>query len=141
MTSRARPIAFLLLALLAGALAAPLRAAEVARADLPIVGLALEVDTSHAIATAVDIPTSVQTIFGRKTTDDAPPAPGMVAQAELTGPGIDAPITLTTQPGHAFAIPALHTKGDYALQNIRLAGTDGTFLQPAVPSFVGITVS
>jgi len=116
------------------------QANEVASADLKIVGLSLEVDTKP-VATGVDIPAVVQTIFGGKTNDDAPVAEGLNALGDLTGPGIDTPITLATKPGHQFVLPALHEKGEYTLQNIRLVGADGQFLQQAIPSFAAITVT
>ncbi|HJQ41170.1 MAG TPA: RHS repeat-associated core domain-containing protein [Thermoanaerobaculia bacterium] len=118
----------------------PLYAGEVAKADLDILGLALEVDR-NPVTTAVDVPAYVQTKFGGKSGDEAPPAPGMSALGELTGPGIDTPITLVTTPGRPFALPALHEKGEYALQNIRLVGANGEFLQQAIPSFAIINVS
>src|SRR5436305_2512411 len=126
---------------IAAAIAAPLHAAEVAKADLKIVGVSLEIDTRSPIATGIDIPAIVQTIFGGFTNDAAPSAQGMSAVAELTGPGIEAPITLNTIPGHQFLLPPLHQPGEYTLQNIRLVGADGGFLQQASPAFVPVTVS
>ncbi|MEO8033579.1 MAG: carboxypeptidase-like regulatory domain-containing protein, partial [Acidobacteriota bacterium] len=123
------------------AFAVPLNAAEVARADLKIVGVSLEVDTRNPIATGIDIPAVVQTIFGGFTNDAAPSADGMTAVAELTGPGIDVPITVHTIPGHQFILPPLHQPGQYTLQNVRLVGADGGFLQQATPAFVPVTVS
>jgi Bacterial Ig-like domain/F5/8 type C domain len=120
--------------------AAPLHGGEVAQANLDILGLGLEVDR-NPVTTAVDIPSYVQTIFGGRTNDEAPPANGLSALGELTGPGIDSPITLVTTPGRPFALPALHEKGEYTLQNIRLVGAGGEFLQQAVPSFAVITVA
>lgn len=117
-----------------------LEAAEIARGDLPIRGLALEVDKAP-VATGIDIAASVQTIFGGKTNDDAPVVPQLTAVAELNGPGIDSPITLTTQPGHRFQLPPLHQAGDYILQNIRLMDADAHFVQQAMPSFAAIHVS
>lgn len=122
------------------ALALPAQAGEVARGDLAILGLALEVDRTP-VTTAVDIPATVQTLFAGKTNDEAPPAPGLSVLGELTGPGIADPITLATRPGHRFQLPALHEKGEYTLQNIRLVGESGAFLQQAVPSFAVIQVA
>ena len=85
----------------------PANAAEIARADLSITGVSLEVDRS-LVDTGAGIPAFVQTIFGGRTNDDAAPAPGLTAAADLTGPGIDTPIPLTTLPGRRFALPALH---------------------------------
>lgn len=127
---------FLVAALWGGAAGA----GEVARGDLAILGLGLEVGR-QPVVTAIDIPASVQTIFGGRTNEDAPSAPGLSALGDLTGPGIDTPITLVTKPGHPFQLPALHEKGEYTLQNIRLAGESGEFLQQSVPSFAVIQVS
>ncbi|HEX2060693.1 MAG TPA: hypothetical protein VHK90_08125, partial [Thermoanaerobaculia bacterium] len=111
-----------------------------AKADLDILGLGLEV-LRDPVTTPVDVPATVQTKFGGAMNDQAPVAPGLSALAELTGPGILTPITLATTPGHKFTLPPLHEKGEYALQNIRLAGPNGEFLQQAIPSFATITVS
>jgi RHS repeat-associated protein len=123
-------------------LATPTRAAEIGNARLDILGQSLEVVIDTPIATAIDIPAIVQTKFGGRMNADAPAAPGLIAIAELTGPGIDTPITVTTQPGHTFVLPALRRAGDYTLQNIRLA-TDptGQFVQLATPSSVNVNVS
>ena len=135
---RRRTIALLFAALFA---ATSVFGGEVASGHFDIVGVSLEVDTSHLIATGVDIPANVQTIFGGKTNADAPPAPGMTAMAELTGPGIAAPIEVSTKPGWPFALPALHEKGIYTLSNIRLVGSTGEFLQQALPSYTTVTVT
>ncbi|HEX8255235.1 MAG TPA: carboxypeptidase-like regulatory domain-containing protein, partial [Thermoanaerobaculia bacterium] len=119
---------------------AVLHAGEVARGELAIVGLGIEVDRAP-VAAATGVPSSVQTIFGGQKNDQAPPAPGLSVLGDLIGPGIDAPITLSAIPGRQFAIPALHTKGEYTLQNIRLVGASGEFLQQAVPSFAVINVT
>ncbi|MFP5245205.1 MAG: hypothetical protein ACLGH0_00830, partial [Thermoanaerobaculia bacterium] len=126
--------------LLAILISLPLHAGEVAKADLDILGLGLEVDRTP-VTTAVDVPSYVQTIFGGQTNDNAPSVPGLSAIGELTGPGITNPITLIATPGRKFAIPALHEKGEYALTNIRLVGENGEFLQQAVPSFATINVT
>jgi hypothetical protein len=115
-------------------------AGEVARGDLTIVGLALEVDR-NPVSAATGVPSFVQTLFGGRSNENAPAIPGLAVFGDLTGPGIETPITLSTTPGKKFAIPALMTKGEYTLQNIRLTGTNGEFLQTAVPSFAAIHVS
>ncbi|HEX8410707.1 MAG TPA: carboxypeptidase regulatory-like domain-containing protein, partial [Thermoanaerobaculia bacterium] len=111
-----------------------------ARGELAIVGLGLEVDR-NPVVTAVDVPSYVQTFFGGKAGEEALPAPGLSARGELTGPGIDEPITLSAIPGQKFAIPALHEKGEYLLQNMRLVGASGEYLQPAVPAIATIQVT
>jgi hypothetical protein len=120
----------------------PATAGEIGHANLDILGLSLEVVTDPPIATGIDIPAVIQTKFGGKMNADAPPSPGFLAVGELTGPGIDTPILITTQPGHTFELPALRRSGDYTLQNIRLVTAPaGQFVQQAVPSSVNINVS
>jgi hypothetical protein len=64
----------------------------------------------------------------------------LVVVGELTGPGLDGPVQLTTAPGRKFQIPGLPKVGEYYLQNVRLMnGTE--FLQYATPSAVKITVA
>jgi hypothetical protein len=113
--------------------------AQIAAADLQIQGVGLRV-VDRAVATGVDIPSFVQTEFGGKQNDEAPQVEDLIAVAELTGPGIEAPIRLETAPGHKFEIPALAQEGVYFLQNIRLM-KGREFLQEATPSIVAITVS
>ncbi|HEV7766228.1 MAG TPA: hypothetical protein VGQ76_14580, partial [Thermoanaerobaculia bacterium] len=122
------------------AMTGAMQAGEVARGDLAIIGLGLEVDR-NPVQAATGVPSFVQTKFGGVMNDEAPVAPGLSALGELIGPGIDTPLTLSAIPGKKFALPALHEKGEYTLQNIRLVGANGEFLQPAVPSFALITVS
>ncbi|MEA2163765.1 MAG: large repetitive protein [Thermoanaerobaculia bacterium] len=133
---RLRVIIAILLALFASAT----MAADIDRKDLLILGLSLEVDTTTVVADS-GIPAAVQTKFGGKINDDAPPDNGMTAVGELTGPGIDTPIRLVTKPGHLFQLPLLYEKGDYVLGNIRLVSADGKTLQTAIPSFANITVT
>jgi len=121
-------------------LAGSARGGDIDHKDLLISGLSLEVDTATVVAN-VGIPAAVQTKFGGRINDDAPPDNGMTAIGDLTGPGIDTPIRLVTKPGHLFQLPALNEKGDYILRNIRLVSADGNVLQIAVPSFANITVA
>jgi len=137
MNHRLRAALAALLLLLA---AASGHASEVARADLSIVGVSLEVDTAR-VNTAVDVPAYVQTIFGGKKNDQAAHVDGVSVLGDLTGPGLDTPITLFTAPGQQFVLPALHEAGEYTLQNIRLVDAQGKFLQQAIPSFATIEVS
>src|SRR4051794_8942191 len=121
-------------------LAGRVRAGDIDRKDLLIAGLSLEVDTATVVANT-GIAAAVQTKFGGRINDDAPPDNGMTAIGDLTGPGIDTPIRLVTKPGHLFQLPALNEKGDYILRNIRLVSADGVVLQTAVPSFANITIT
>jgi hypothetical protein len=116
------------------------RGGDIDHKDLLIAGLSLEVDTATVVAN-VGIPAAVQTKFGGRINDDAPPDNGMTAIGDLSGPGIDTPIRLVTKPGHLFQLPALNEKGDYILRNIRLVSADGNVLQIAVPSFANITIT
>jgi hypothetical protein len=115
-------------------------AGDIDHKDLLIAGLSLEVDTTTVVANA-GIAAAVQTKFGGRINDDAPPDNGMTAIGDLTGPGIDTPIRLVTKPGHLFQLPVLNEKGDYILRNIRLVSADGNVLQTAVPSFANITIT
>ncbi|HWW62562.1 MAG TPA: hypothetical protein VN181_14410, partial [Thermoanaerobaculia bacterium] len=114
------------------ALTAFVRADEIASTHFDIVGVALEVADPN-VTTGVDLPAIVRTKFGGLM-DDAVPATDMLVVAELTGPGLDAPISLTTRPGRRFTLPPLHEKGDYTLQNVRLVDANGKFVQAEVPS-------
>ncbi|MDQ6799844.1 MAG: Ig-like domain-containing protein, partial [Acidobacteriota bacterium] len=127
-------------AVLIAFLAAAALGDEIARANLNILGISLEVDRAP-VATGIDIPVAVQTIYGGKKNDDAHSPPDLSVLGDLTGAGLDTPLTLATKPGRQFQIPALHQPGDYVLQNIRLVDRDGRFIQQATPSFAKITVA
>ena len=86
---------------------------EVARANLSIVGISLEIERGP-IATGTDIPVTVQTIY------NGTPPPDLAVLGDLSGPALDAPITLATKPASRFQIPALHQPGEYVLSNVRL---------------------
>lgn len=119
-------------------LPSPARPDEIAAQRLPIIGQSLEL--LGPVETSVDVAVAVQTRFGGKTNSEAPPAGGMTVAGDLTGPGIDQAIRLTTAPGHAFQVPALPKEGEYTLENVRLLASDGTFIQYATPSFTTIVV-
>ncbi|HEX6641745.1 MAG TPA: hypothetical protein VF215_11565, partial [Thermoanaerobaculia bacterium] len=113
--------------------------ANITATSLRIQGAGLKVITS-TVVTSVDLPTTVQTEFGGRQNDEAVALEGVVAVGELTGPGIETPIQLTTAPGHRFQIPGLSQQGIYYLQNVRLLkGTE--FLQYASPATAIITVT
>ncbi|MGA7617237.1 MAG: carboxypeptidase regulatory-like domain-containing protein, partial [Thermoanaerobaculia bacterium] len=138
--SRNRIASAALLALLAVLL--PVRSAladSITSADLQIQGASLELVTTTATVQR-GTPAVIRTRFGGKEGDEAPSVEGVVAQGDLTGPGIDAPITVTTAPGHAFQIAGLTQEGVYYLQNVRL-NRDGQLLQVAVPSTAVIQVT
>ncbi len=113
--------------------------ASITSASLRIQGAGLKVIT-ESVTTSIDLPTTVQTEFGGKQNDEAVSLEGVMAIGELTGPGIETPIQLTTAPGHRFQIPGLSQQGIYYLQNVRLVnGTE--FLQYASPATAVITVA
>ncbi|HXG59335.1 MAG TPA: carboxypeptidase regulatory-like domain-containing protein [Thermoanaerobaculia bacterium] len=109
---------------------------EIGRGQLPIIGRTLEL--LGPVETSVDVAVAVQTRFGGRTGGEAPA--GMSVIGDLTGPGIDQAIRLVTAPGQAFQVPALSKEGEYALENVRLLASDGTFIQYATPSFATIVV-
>jgi hypothetical protein len=108
-------------------------------ADLQIEGASLRVLTETATV-QLGSPASIQTEFGGKTNDQAPHIDGTFAVGDLIGPGIATPITVTTDPGHAFLVAGLSEEGVYYLQNIRLV-KDGQLLQTATPSYAVIQVT
>ncbi|MBW3565708.1 MAG: Ig-like domain-containing protein, partial [Acidobacteria bacterium] len=117
----------------------PLFAGSLASDRLTILGASLEVETTAATA-GIGLPTSIQTIFSGQKNELAPVVPDLVAVGELTGPGLDEPVRMTTAPGHAFQIPGLPAEGVYTLQNIRLLRA-GEFVQYASPPVATITVA
>lgn len=112
-------------------------AQPIASDDLEIRGMTLEVVTTSLDAN-VGTPTYVQTRFGGVT--DGPVTEGLVAEGDLSGPGLAEPITLRTAPGHRFEVPGLPGEGDYLLGNVRLT-RDGKWVGDAIPSFATIRVS
>ncbi|MDP9191464.1 MAG: Ig-like domain-containing protein [Acidobacteriota bacterium] len=113
--------------------------ANITSTSLRIQGAGLEVVTT-TVTTSIDLPTTVQTKFAGKENDQAVALEGVMAVGDLTGPGIETPIQLTTAPGHRFQIPGLSQQGIYYLQNVRLMkGTE--FLQSASPATAVITVA
>ncbi|HEX7678835.1 MAG TPA: hypothetical protein VF713_11970, partial [Thermoanaerobaculia bacterium] len=130
---RALPVFILIAALLAPAG----QAGQIDSANLLITGLALEVPNS--VDTGADIPAVIQTMFGKKMNDDVPET-GLTAVGDLTGPSLDAPVTVTTRPGGKFTLPPLHEQGDYTVLNIRLIDSKGNFVQYATPTFTVVHV-
>ncbi|HYK00775.1 MAG TPA: Ig-like domain-containing protein [Thermoanaerobaculia bacterium] len=113
--------------------------ANITTTSLRIQGAGLRVIT-ETVTTSLDLPTTVQTEFGGKQNDEAVSLEGVMAVGDLTGPGIDTPIQLTTAPGHRFQIPGLSRQGIYYLQNVRLM-KGAEFLQYASPATSVITVA
>jgi hypothetical protein len=130
-----RPLAVFILA--AVLLVPVAQAGQIDSANLLITGAGLEVPAS--VDTGADIPAVIQTTFGKKMNDDVPET-GMSAVGELSGPGLDAPVTVTTRPGGKFVLPPLHEQADYTLSNIRLVDSQGKFVQYATPTATVIHV-
>jgi hypothetical protein len=116
-------------------------AADITNASLEIQGIGLTVVTPNPpTTTGIDLPTTVQTRFGGKENDEALAIEGLLAVGDLTGPGLDSPLELSTAPGHKFDIPGLSREGVYTLQNIRLM-KGRELLQYATPSAATIVVA
>ncbi|MGZ8709196.1 MAG: hypothetical protein ACXW28_03135, partial [Thermoanaerobaculia bacterium] len=127
----------ILCGLVLSAAAAQATLGNIASTSLRIEGAGLKVIT-ETVTTGIDLPATIQTEFGGKQNDEAAAIEGLIAVGDLTGPGLETPIQLTTAPGHAFQIPGLAQAGTYYLQNIRLLnGTE--FLQYATPAAAVIT--
>src|SRR3954452_1331057 len=141
-TFRTRALVTLFTAAIAitfGAHAQSSGSANIAATDVYISGSSLALEDVTA-TTGVNIPVQIQTSFGGLKNEQAPKVPELSAVGDLTGPGLSSPITLTTDPGHAFTIPGLPAEGTYLLQNVRLM-RGSTFVQAAVPSSAAITVA
>jgi len=123
--------ALAVLLLIAAAIVPTANAGDIDAANLLISGVALEVPKS--VDTGADIPAVIQTTFGKKMNEDVPET-GMTAVGDLTGPGLDAPVMVTTRPGGKFTLPPLHEQGDYTVLNIRLVDSKGVFVQYATPT-------
>src|SRR4051795_9157155 len=141
-TFRTRALVTLFTAAIAitfGAHAQSSGSANIAATDVYISGSSLALEDVTA-TTGVNIPVQIQTSFGGLKNEQAPKVPELSAVGDLTGPGLSSPITLTTDPGHAFTIPGLPAEGTYLLQNVRLM-RGSTFVQSAVPASAVITVA
>ncbi|HYC60809.1 MAG TPA: carboxypeptidase regulatory-like domain-containing protein [Thermoanaerobaculia bacterium] len=116
-------------------------AGDITKASLEIQGIGLSVvQQEPPVTTPIDVPTTVQTKFGGKQNDEALAIEGLLAVGDLTGPGLDAPLELSTAPGHKFEIPGLSREGVYTLQNVRLM-KGRELLQYATPSSATIIVA
>jgi len=116
-------------------------AANITSTSLRIQGAALQIaDESKVVTTGIDMPATVQTVFGGKRNDEAVTLEDVTVVGELTGPGLETPIQLSTAPGHKFQIPGLAQLGTYYLQNVRMMKKT-EFLQYATPSVAVITVA
>ncbi len=82
-------------------------------------------------------PTVVRTVLGDLAVGAAPA--GLKVEAELGGPGLSEPLSLSTLPGEPFQIPGLSREGRYSLSGIRLVD-GGRVVMEAQPSTVEILV-
>ncbi len=111
-------------------------AQELVSGQLLIQGATLEVSPSRQ---EVDPgrPTVVQTSLGQLAPGEIPA--GMRVLGDLTGPGLESPLNLSTVPGESFLIPGLTREGTYTLSGIRLVqGPEVLF--SAQPASVQIVV-
>ncbi len=122
---------------LAAALLALLFVAPSARAEttlgtgqLRLVGASFDVEPV-AQAVPVGVPAVLRTLFGGDPAGLA--QAGLRVSAELSGPGLAAPVTLTTAPGADLRLPALQVRGEYRLEAIRLTDGSGTSVPAAHP--------
>src|SRR5262245_21289453 len=116
-------LALLLVPVRAVAQTAP---APLTQLQLDIVGVRLEVDPP-ALTVPKNIATQINTRLvlppnvgpeGQRALATLAEGPKVVAQ--LHGPGINPPVTLTVQPGQPIPLPAFALPGDYFLDRIRL---------------------
>ncbi|HSO21294.1 MAG TPA: hypothetical protein VLT81_00220, partial [Chondromyces sp.] len=82
-------------------------------------------------------PTVVHTALGDLRPDQIPS--GLQVVGDLSGPGLDLPLRLSTSPGDPFRIPGLNREGTYTLSGIRLMEGERT-VSAAVPEAVEIVV-
>ena len=109
---------------------------ELATGQLAIRGAVLTV-SPESQEVAPGLPTVVRTTLGQLEPGQVPP--GLRVEGDLSGPGLNEPLALTTTPGDVFRIPGLNRQGTYTLSNIRLVEGDRT-VSAAVPDSVEILV-
>ena len=105
--------------------------------QLRLVGASFDVEPV-AQAVPVGVPAVLRTVFGGDAAGLA--QAGLRVSAELSGPGLVAPVTLTTAPGADLRLPALQVKGEYRLEAIRLTDGAGTSV-PAVHPVATVAVT
>ena len=86
---------------------------------------------------APGLPTVVRTALGQLAPGQIPA--GLRVEGDLSGPGLDKPLRLTTTPGDTFRIPGLNREGSYTLSSIRLV-EGGRTISVARPDSVEILV-
>ncbi len=105
--------------------------------QLRLVGASFDVEPV-AQAVPVGIPAVLRTLFGGNEAGLA--RAGLRVSAELTGPGLPVPLTLTTAPGAELRLPPLQVRGEYRLEAIRLTDGSGTSV-PAAHSVATVVVT
>ncbi len=120
-------------AILAASLAAAPASSEttLGTGQLRLVGSSFDVEPVTQ-AVPVGVPAVLRTVFGGDAAGLA--QAGLRVSAELSGPGLAAPVTLTTAPGADLRLPPLQLKGEYRLQAIRLTDGAGAIVPAAHPT-------
>ena len=122
--------------LMAGVDALSFADGPIASGTLAIRGAVLRVSPEHQ-EVAPGLPTVVHTSLGQLEPGQIPA--GLRVEGDLSGPGLDEPLQLTTTPGDAFRIPGLNREGTYTLSGIRLVDGERT-ISSAEPDSVEILV-
>ena len=96
-----------------------------------LVGAAFDIQPAMQTV-PVGVAATIQTVFSG-------PVAGLVTSgarvaADLSGPGLTAPVTLSTVPGGALLVPALSVKGEYHLADVRLTEGGRTVAHAAHPA-------
>ncbi len=98
--------------------------------QLRLVGASFDVEPV-AQAVPVGVPAVLRTVFGGSPAGLA--EAGLRVTARLSGPGLGAPVTLTTAPGGELRLPVLQVRGEYRLEAISLADGAGVSIPAAHP--------
>jgi hypothetical protein len=135
--ARASPgLLWIAVAVAIGGVAAAGWCEDLATGQLEIRGAVLKASPKRQ-EVAPGLPTVVLTTLGQLAPSQIPS--GLRVEGDLSGPGLDEPLRLTTTPGDAFRIPGLNREGTYTLSSIRLVEGART-ISTAVPESVEIFV-
>ncbi len=80
----------------------------------------------------VGVAATVKTLF--EGSASALASTGARVAAELTGPSVPSPVTISAAPGEDLVVPPLSVKGEHLLQNIRLTNSGGVAVAAAHPT-------
>lgn len=80
----------------------------------------------------VGVAAKVKTVF--EGSASALASTGARVAAELTGPSVPSPVTISAAPGEDLVVPPLSVKGEHLLQNIRLTTGGGVSVAAAHPT-------